>query len=71
MVWFGNVIKREDSEGVRTVMKLSVEGRRERGKPKKKWLNGIESDVRTESVYVNDMEDRVMWRLRINVSDHK
>jgi len=28
--WFGRVMRREDLEAVRTVMKLSVEGRRER-----------------------------------------
>jgi len=32
-------------------MELSVEGRRER--PKKKWLNGIEGDMRTAGVCVN------------------
>jgi len=29
-------MRREDLEAVRTVMKLSVEGRSERGRPKKK-----------------------------------
>jgi len=32
--WFGDVVGREDSEAVRTVMELSVE--RRRGRPKKK-----------------------------------
>jgi len=36
----------EDSDIVRTVMELSVEGRRGKGRPKKKWLNGIKCDMR-------------------------
>jgi len=39
--WFGYIMSREDSEAVRTVMKLSMEGRRGRGRSKKKWLNMI------------------------------
>jgi len=34
--WFGHIMKREDSEAVRTIMELSVKGRRGRGRPKKK-----------------------------------
>jgi len=35
-------------EAVRTVMELSMEGRK--GRPKKKWLNGIECDTRTAGI---------------------
>jgi len=40
--WFGHVIWKEVSKAVRTVIKLSMEGRRGRGRLKKKWLNRIE-----------------------------
>jgi len=36
-----------------------VEGRRGRVRPKKKWLNGNECDMRTASVCVNDVGDQV------------
>jgi len=39
--WFGHIMRKEDSEALRTVMKLSVEGRIGRGRPKKKWSNAI------------------------------
>jgi len=32
-------MRREDSEALRTVTVLSVDGRRGRRRPKKKWLN--------------------------------
>jgi len=40
--WYGHVMRREDTEVVRTVMGLSVKGKRERIRPKKKWLNVIQ-----------------------------
>jgi len=58
----GHVTRREDSEIIRMVTELSIE--RRKGKPKKKRLNAIECDIRTTGVYVNDVEDRVRWRLR-------
>jgi len=69
--WFGHVMRREDLEVVRTVMELSVKERRGRRRPKKKWLNGIECDMRTSGVCVNDVGNRVKWRLRTKVADHK
>lgn len=38
----------ERLEAVRMVVKMNVEGRK--GRPKKRWLVGIENDVRTTSV---------------------
>jgi len=55
----------------KTVMELSVEGKRGRGRPKKKWLNGFECDMRTANVCVNDAVNQVKWRLRTRVADPK
>jgi len=57
--WFGYVMRREDSEAVKTVMELNMEGRRERERPKKKWLNGIECNMDITGVCVNDVGDQV------------
>jgi len=54
--WFGYVMRREDSEAVRIVMGLSIEGKRGRGKSKK-WLKRIKCDMRTAGM--NDMGDRI------------
>jgi len=45
---------RVDSDAVRTVIELDVEGRL-----KMKWLNAIECDMRTASVYENDVGGRI------------
>lgn len=45
---------------------MNVKGSRDRGRPKKRWLDVIKSDMRTVGlcVYVDDVKDRVKWRLR-------
>jgi len=53
MIW--NIMKREDLEAVKTVMKSSVKGRKGKGRTKKKWLKAIECDMRTADVCVNDV----------------
>jgi len=35
--WLGHVMRRKNSEAVRMVIKMNVEGRRGRVTPKKKW----------------------------------
>jgi hypothetical protein len=39
-------MRREESNAVRVVMKMNVEGKSGRGKPKKRWLDTIENDIR-------------------------
>jgi len=57
---------RENLKAVKTVMELNME---RRGRPKNKWLNVIECDMRTTSVCINDGGDRVKWRLRTKVTE--
>lgn len=40
----------DDSEVVRAVMKMNVESQRDRGRPKNRWIDGIESDIKITSV---------------------
>jgi len=51
-------MKRENSEVVRTIIEMNVEGRRERGRPKKTWLDAIRIDMRPAGVCVDDVGDR-------------
>jgi len=45
-------MRRENSEVIRTVMEINVEGRREKRRPKKKWLDAFGYDMRTAGVCV-------------------
>jgi hypothetical protein len=39
-------------------MKMNIEGKREREKPKKRWLDTIENYLRAIDVCVGDVENR-------------
>jgi hypothetical protein len=47
----------EETNAVRIVMKMNVEGKREREKPKKKWLDTIENYMRSIGVCIGDIEN--------------
>jgi hypothetical protein len=67
--WFEHVIMREETKAVTVFMKMNVEG--EKGKPRKRWLDTIENDMRAVDVCVGDVENRDGRRLRTRVPHPK
>jgi hypothetical protein len=39
-------------------MQINVEGKRRRGRPKKRWLDTIENEIRAFGVCIGDVENR-------------
>ena len=60
--WFGHVKRREEDDVLKQVMLLEVEGRRPRGRPRKRWKTCVEGDMRELGVREEDVEDREHWR---------
>jgi hypothetical protein len=52
-------------------MKINVGVIRGRRRPKKRWLDMIENDMRSVGICVRDTENRDEWRLRTKVIDPK
>ncbi|EYC43534.1 hypothetical protein Y032_0490g2377 [Ancylostoma ceylanicum] len=44
--WYRHVLRSEDSSVAKSAMNTTVEGRRPRGRPKTRWLDRIEDDMR-------------------------
>jgi len=56
-------------KAVRVVMKVNFEGKRRR--PKNRWLDMTENDMRAVGVCVGDMENQDKWLFRTKVADSK
>jgi len=44
--WLGHIIRREKTEAVSVTKNMSVDGKRGRGRPKKRWFEVIECDMK-------------------------
>jgi hypothetical protein len=67
--WFGHMMKQEETKAVTVVMKMNVEGKYRRRRPKNRWLDIIENDMRTVGVYIGDVENQDEWRFRTKVAN--
>jgi len=71
---YGRAMRRVETEVVRVVARMNVEGKRERERPRKRMLDTIESDMSDMSaagVCVEYVEDRDNWRSRTRVAESK
>ena len=43
-------------------MKVKVQGRRKRGRPKRRWLDRVRDDIKEKGLSEEDVYDRATWR---------
>jgi hypothetical protein len=44
--WLGHVVRMNETRSVKKVFEGKIEGRRSRGRPRLKWINDVEDDLR-------------------------
>ena len=60
--WYGHVIRREEHYVGRRAMVMPVQGRRKRGRPKRRWLDKVKDDIKEKGLSADDVYDRATWR---------
>ena len=60
--WLGHMLRKDESDWVRRVMEMNVEGSRERGRPRKTWLKVVEEEMWVRGLTRGDAENRAKWR---------
>lgn len=60
--WFGHVCRRARDEDIRRVYEMRVEGSRGRGRPKQRWCDTINADLRWLDLDRDDTSDRARWK---------
>ena len=65
--WFGHVERKDDNDWVKRCMDFKIEGLRQKGRPKKTWMEVVCKDMKSLGLKKEDAQQREMWRARINV----
>ncbi|KAK3552958.1 hypothetical protein QTP86_029620 [Hemibagrus guttatus] len=67
--WFGHVQRRESEYIGRRMLDMGLPGRRQRGRPKRRYMDVINEDMKLVGARVEDAEDRDRWREMIRCGD--
>ena len=67
--WYGHILRREEDHVGKQTMEMEVQGRRKRGRPKKRWIDCVKEDLRTRNIDETDVYNRTRWRRLIRTSD--
>ena len=67
--WYGHVVRSEEHSVARTAMHLDPDGRRPRGRPKKRWMDRIKEDMQHVNTALEDALDRAKWRQTCQQAD--
>ena len=60
--WLGHVHRKEQESNLRQVMDMEIPGRRPRGRPRGRWRDLADGDMRELRVVPEDAGDRNFWR---------
>ena len=61
-VAYGHVIRREEHCVGRRAMVMKVQGRRKRGRPKRRWLDKVSDDIKEKGLSTEEVYDLGTWR---------
>jgi hypothetical protein len=64
LAWYGYVNRMEDNKNVKAVMKWNPFDRRSRGRPKTRWKDDAEADLRAMKItnWRTRIEDKLAWK---------
>ena len=60
--WYGHVVRREEHYVGMRAMVMKVQGRRKRGRPKRRRLDKEKDDIKEKGLSADDVYDLAPWR---------
>ena len=69
--WYGHVKRRDGQYLGNRISDMRVEGRRRRGRPKRRWKDCVEEDLRSKGIDLDsaEYENRGVWKRLTRNSD--
>lgn len=67
--WYGHILRREEDHVGKQTMKMEVQGRRRRGRPRKRWSDCVREDLRVKGIDEAAANNRSRWRRLIRNGD--
>ena len=64
--WFGNVVRREETEILGNTQKVVVPGQRPPGRPKKTWRRNMHEELASLNLQEEQVQNRDQWKRVIN-----
>jgi hypothetical protein len=64
LAWYGHVNRIEDNKNVKAIMKWNPTDRRSCGRPKTRWKDDVEADLRAMKItnWRTRIEDKLAWK---------
>ena len=63
--WYEHVMRRDGEHILRKVLKADIPGKRNRGRPKTRWKDACQRDLKSTGLRAGEETDRAMWRRKI------
>ena len=63
--WFGHVQRRDKDDATRKILQMTVDGKRNRGRPKLRWRDLVKDDMARNQMTTEIAEDRRHWHVMI------
>ena len=68
--WAGHVERREDLSWLRRIQTMEVDGSGVRGRPRMRWKDVVDKDLKDRDMKKDEAQERIGWRRKI-WKDHR